>query len=150
MLTRSAPKLTYEGARAVLEAAANKAKEMKLPICIAVVDEGGHLLIFARRDDAKPSSVRVAITKATSAAMRRAATGPLPSEENASVLLSLGMPLASGMNLTCVRGGLPIVWEGTVVGGLGISAGTEQQDEEIARAGLAAIRPTRATPGVSS
>ena len=138
-MTRSAPKLTYEGAAAILNAAAAKAKQMKLPICIAVVDEGGHLLAFARRDDAKPSSAGVAITKATSAALRRAPTGPLPNEENVSLLLSLGMPLASGGKLTCVRGGLPILWEGSVVGGLGISAGTEQQDEEVASAGVAAL-----------
>lgn len=140
MLTKSAPKLTHEGARAILEAAAAKAKEMKLPICIAVVDDGGHLLTFARIDDAKPSSAQVAITKATSAALRRAATGPLPNAENVSVLLSLGMPLASEGKLTCVRGGLPIVWEGTVVGAIGISAGTEAQDEEVARAGVAALK----------
>jgi len=140
MLTKNAPKLTYEGALAVLEAAAKKAAEMKLPICIAVVDDGGHLLAFARINDAKPSSVLVAITKARSAAMRRAATGPLPNADNVSVLLSLGMPLASNGNLTCVRGGLPIEWEGVVVGGIGISAGTEQQDEEVARTGLAALR----------
>ena len=140
MLTTSAPKLTYEGARAILEAAARKAKEMKLPICIAVADEGGHLLAFARIDDAKPSSARVAVTKATSAALRRAATGPLPNAENTSVLLSLGMPLASGGALTPVRGGLPIEWEGSVIGGIGISAGTEAQDEEVAGAGLSALR----------
>jgi glc operon protein GlcG len=140
MMTRSATKLTYEGAAAILDAAAVKARQMNLPICIAVVDDGGHLLAFARRDDAKPSSAGVAITKATSAALRRAPTGPLPNEENVSLLLSLGMPLASGGKLTCVRGGLPILWEGSVVGGLGISAGTELQDEEVARAGLAALR----------
>jgi glc operon protein GlcG len=140
MLTKNSPKLTYEGAQAVMHAAAAKAAEMKLPICIAVVDDGGHLLGFARINDAKPSSVRVAITKARSAAMRRAATGPLPNAENVSVLLSLGMPLASAGALTCVRGGLPIIWEGVVVGGIGISAGTEQQDEEVARAGLAALK----------
>jgi len=140
MFTRNTPKLTYEGAQVLLEAAANKAKEMKLPICIAVVDDGGHLLAFARIDDAKPSSARVAVTKARSAALRRAASGPLPSEENTSVLLSLGMPLASGGNLTCVRGGLPVTWEGTVVGGIGISAGTEAQDEEVARAALLALK----------
>lgn len=140
MLTKNAPKLTYEGARAILEEAARKAKEMKLPICIAVVDEGGHLLAFARIDDAKPSSARVALTKARSAALRRAATGPLPNAENPSVLLSLGMPLASGGALTCVRGGLPIEWEGAVIGGIGISAGTEAQDEEVARAGLTVLR----------
>ena len=140
MMTRSAPKLTYEGAVAILQAAANKAKEMKLPICIAVVDDGGHLLAFARMDDAKPSSAEVAITKATSAALRRTPTGPLPNAENVSVLLSLGMPLATGGKLTCVRGGLPILWEGSVVGAIGISAGTEAQDEEVARAGIAALK----------
>src|SRR4051812_5456470 len=139
MLTRNSPKLTYEGATTVMNAAAAKAAEMKLPICIAVVDDGGHLLAFARMNDAKPSSVRVAMTKATSAAMRRAATGPLPSAKNASVLLSLGMPMASDFHLTCVRGGLPIIWEGVVIGGIGISAGTEQQDEDVARAALAAM-----------
>ena len=46
----------------------------------------------------------------------------------------------AGGNLTCVRGGLPIVWEGTVIGGIGISGGTETQDEELARAGLAALQ----------
>ena len=112
---------------------------MKLPICIAVADDGGHLLAFARINDAKPSSVRVSITKAVSAATRRAATGPLPSKEDVSVLLSLGMPLATDGNLTCVRGGLPVVVSGAVVGGIGISAGTEAQDEEVARAALKAL-----------
>ncbi len=139
MLTKNSLKLTYEGAQALLEAAAKKASEMKLPICIAVADDGGHLLAFARINDAKPSSVRVSITKAVSAATRRAATGPLPSEGNASLLLSLGMPLASAGNLTCVRGGMPVEVSGTVVGGIGISAGSEAQDEEVAQAALKAL-----------
>ncbi len=139
MLTKNSLKLTYEGAQALLEAAAKKASEMKLPICVAVADDGGHLLAFARINDAKPSSVRVSITKAVSAATRRAPTGPLPSEEEVSVLLSLGMPLASGGNLTCVRGGMPVVVSGAVIGGIGISAGSEAQDEEVARAALKAL-----------
>ena len=139
MLTRSSQKLTHEGAQAVLDAAAKKAREMKLPICIAVVDDGGHLLAFARLDDAKPSSIRVSITKAVAAATRRSATGPMPSADNVSMLLSLGLPLASDGTLTCIRGGLPIEWEGAVIGGIGISAGTEAQDEEVARAGVAAM-----------
>ena len=140
MLTKNSPKLTYEGAQAVLEAAAKKASQMKLPICIAVVDEGGHLLAFSRIDDARPSSISVSLTKAVSAATRRTPTGPMPSADNVSVLLSLGLPLASEGTVTCVRGGLPIEWEGAVIGGIGISAGTEAQDEEVARAGLAALR----------
>jgi glc operon protein GlcG len=140
MLTTTAPKLTYEGARAILEAAAAQARAMQLPIVIAVVDEGGHLLAFARMDNAKPSSVPVAITKAASAALRRTPTGPMPNAENPSVLLSLGMPLATDGAVTCIRGGVPLLWEGSVVGGIGISAGTEAQDEEVARAGAAALR----------
>ena len=137
---KTVPKLTYEGAKAILEAAAQKAKEMKLPICIAVVDDGGYLLIFARLDDAKPSSESVAINKARSAALRRAATGPLPSEEKMNVLLSLGLPMASNGIVTPLRGGLPIEWEGAVIGGIGVSAGTQAQDEEVAQAGLAGFR----------
>ena len=132
-------KLTHDGAMKILNAAIQKADEMGQPQCIAIVDDGGHLLVFARINDAKPSSVRVAITKAVSAATRRAATGPLPSEGNASLLLSLGMPLASAGNLTCVRGGMPVVVSGVVVGGIGISAGTEAQDEEVAQAALKAL-----------
>ena len=140
MLTKLSPKLTYIGGVAILEAAAKKAREMKLPICIAVVDDGGHLLAFARIDDAKPSSVRVSLTKAVAAATRRAPTGPMPNAENVNVLLSLGLPLASDGNLTCIKGGLPIEWEGAVIGGVGISAGTQEQDEEVARAGLTGLR----------
>ena len=124
---------------AILGAAAKKASEMKLPICIAVVDDGGHLLAFARINDARPSSVSVSITKAVSAATRRSPSGPMPNAENVSLLLSLGLPVASNGMLTCVRGGLPIEWQGGVIGGIGISAGTEAQDEEVARAGLTAI-----------
>jgi len=139
MLTKNFPKLTYEGAQAILDAARKKAGQMNLPICIAVVDEGGHLLVFARIDDAKPSSVRVSLTKAVAAATRRTPTGPMPSADNVSVLLSLGLPLASDGSLTCIRGGLPIEWQSSVIGGIGVSGGTEAQDEEVARAGLAAL-----------
>jgi len=139
MFTKSSNKLTYPGAMAILEAAAKKASEMKLPICIAVVDDGGHLIAFSRINDARQSSISVAITKAVSAATRRSPSGPMPNAENVSLLLSLGLPLASNGALCCVRGGLPIVWEGAVIGAIGISAGTEDQDEEVARAGLTAL-----------
>ena len=65
---------------------------------------------------------------------------PSHDHSEASVLLSLGMPLASNGNLTCVRGGLPLIYDQTVVGGIGISAGTEDQDEEVARAGAEALQ----------
>lgn len=144
-MIRQAPKLTAQGARAIVEAAEAKAREIGVPQCIAVVDEGGHLLAFSRMDGGKISSVRVAITKAVSAATRRSPTGPMPSAEDPSILLSVGLSLATQGAVTPIRGGLPIVVEGpegkTVVGGIGISSGTEEQDVECARAGVAALKP---------
>lgn len=136
MLTRNNPRLTLEGARAILAAAEKKAREIKVPQNIAVVDEGGHLLLFARMDGAKLSSVEVAITKARAAALRRASTGPSPSSGEPSAILSLGLSLATGGKLTAIRGGLPLLVDGQVVGGIGVSAGTEDEDVEVARAGV--------------
>jgi glc operon protein GlcG len=140
MISRNNLKLTLAGAKAMLAAAEKKATEIKVPQCIAIVDEGGHLLAFARMDGAKVSSVQVAMTKATAAALRRAPTGPVPNAKDVNVLLSLGLPLATGGRLTPIRGGLPIVVEGQVIGGVGVSAGTEDQDVQVAQAALAALK----------
>ena len=139
MLTRNNIRLTLEGARALLAAAEKKAREIKVPQNIAVVDEGGHLLAFARMDGAKLSSVEVALTKARAAALRRASTGPSPNASDPSVLLSLGLPLATDGKLTCIRGGLPLFVEGQCVGGIGVSAGTEDEDVRVAQAGVDAL-----------
>jgi glc operon protein GlcG len=139
MLTRNNIRLTLEGARAILAAAENKAREIKVPQNIAIVDEGGHLLVFARMDGAKLSSVEVALTKARAAALRRTPTGPAPSSAEPSVLLSLGLPLATGGKLTCIRGGLPLMVNGQCVGGIGVSAGTEEEDVQVAQAGVEAL-----------
>ena len=140
MLTRNNIRLTLEGARAILAAAEKKAREIKVPQNVAIVDEGGHLLVFARMDGAKLSSAEVALTKARAAALRRAPTGPSPSTGDPSVLLSLGLPLATDGKLTCIRGGLPLVVDGQCVGGIGVSAGTEDEDVLVAQAGVEALR----------
>ncbi len=139
MKTRPALKLTLEGARAILAAAEKRAADMGVPQCIAVVDEGGYLLAFARMDGGKLSSVQVAITKALSAAIRHTETGPIANGSETSLILSLGLPMATEGRITPIRGGIPIVVEGQVVGGIGVSSGTEEQDVEVARAGLAAV-----------
>jgi glc operon protein GlcG len=139
MLTRGNIRLALEGARAILAAAEKKAREIKVPQNIALVDEGGHLLVFARMDGAKLSSVEVAITKARAAALRRAPTGPSPSAGEPNIFVSLGLPLATDGKLTCIRGGLPLVLEGQCVGGIGVSAGTEDEDVLVAQAGVDAL-----------
>ncbi len=136
MLTRHNIRLTLQGARAILSRAEKKAMEIKVPMNIAVVDEGGHLLAFARMDGAKLSSVEVALTKARAAALRRAPTGPWPPEGEPNVVLSLGLSLATGNQLTAIRGGLPLVVDGQFVGAIGVSAGSEEEDVRVAQAGV--------------
>ncbi len=138
MITRNNARLTLEGARAILAAAEAKALEMRIPQNIAIVDEGAHLLAFARMDGAKLSSVEVALTKARSAALRRAPTGPTPSGDP-TVMNSLGLALASDDRLTCLRGGLPLVVDGQCVGAVGVSGGPEADDVAVAQAGVEAL-----------
>jgi glc operon protein GlcG len=135
MLTKNNVRLTLDGARAILAAAEKKALEIHVPQIIAIVDEGGHLLLFARMDGVKLSSIEVALTKATSAALRRAATAPTP-----SVYLSLGLAFATGGKLTCIRGGLPLMAGDQCVGGIGVSGGTEDEDVLVAQAGVEALK----------
>jgi glc operon protein GlcG len=139
MLSRHNLRLTLEGARAILAAAEQKAREINVPQNIAIVDEGGHLLVFARMDGAKLSSVEVALTKARAAALRRTPTGPAPSPGEPNIILSLGLPLATDGKLTCIRGGLPLLADGQCVGGIGVSAGTEEEDVAVAQAGVDAL-----------
>lgn len=138
-ITLNNPKLTLEGAEAILAAAKAQASRMNKPMNIAVVDDGGHLMSFARMDGAKPASADIAINKAHAAAIRRQNTGPARSGDEVSVLLSLGLAIGSRAHQTPIRGGLMLEVNGQCVGGIGVSAGTEDEDTEVARAGVAAF-----------
>jgi len=142
-VTRNHAKLTLEGARAVLAAAERHAIEIKIPMNIAVVDDGGHLLAFARMDGAKPASIAVSLVKARAAAMRRASTGPAMTGDQVNVALALGLASAASEHQTPIRGGLPLLVDGEVVGAIGVSAGTEDQDLEVARAGVDAFEKAK-------
>jgi len=137
LVTRNHAKLTLEGARAILAAAERRAIEIKVPMNIAVVDDGAHLLAFARMDGAKPASIAVSLVKAQAAAMRRAPTGPAMSGDQVNVALALGLASAASDHQTPIRGGLPLVVDGEVIGAIGVSAGTEDQDLDVARTGAA-------------
>jgi glc operon protein GlcG len=142
LITRNHPRLTLEGGRAVLAAAERRAEEIRVPMNIAVVDDGGHLLAFARMDGAKPASIAIAMVKAQAAAMRRAPTGPAMSGDQINVPIALGLAVAASTHQTPIRGGIPLVVEGQVVGAIGVSAGTEDQDCDVAQAGAAALPKT--------
>jgi glc operon protein GlcG len=140
LVTRNHPKLTLEGARVVLAAAEKRAQEIRCPMDIAIVDDGGHLLAFARMDGAKLSSIEIALLKGRSASARRSATGPAMKDEQPNVLLSLGLAAGNPAEHTPIRGGIPLIVDGEVVGAIGVSAGSEDQDVEVAQAGAAALK----------
>jgi glc operon protein GlcG len=139
LINRNTPRLTLEGARAVLAAAERRAVEIHRPMNIAVVDDGGHLLAFIRMDNAKPSSIEIALTKARAAALRRSPTGAPSKEGSAGLMLGLGLAVASSEQQTPIRGGIPLVVDDQVVGAIGISAGSEDEDVSVAQAGAAAL-----------
>ncbi len=142
LVTQNRVQLNLAGAETVLEAAKKKAAAMGLKSNIAVVDDGGHLLAFARMDGARPASAATAMTKAVSAATFRQETGTLPAKGEPDVLLSLSMQnaaAASGGKITTLKGGVPIVVNGQVIGAVGVGGGTGEQDSEVAKAGIQAL-----------
>jgi glc operon protein GlcG len=143
MITGGQTKLNLAGAERVLAGARARAAAMNLKVNIAVVDDGGHLLAFARMDGARPASVYTALTKATSAATLRQATGPLPpGAEELDVWLNLSVQnaaAASGGKFTTLYGGVLVTLGDQTIGAVGVGGATGEQDAEIARAGIAAL-----------
>jgi glc operon protein GlcG len=143
LVTRNHIRLTLGGAEKILAAAQAKAMQMNLKVNIAIVDDGGHLLAFARMDGARPASSYTAITKATAAATMRTATGPIArGGAEPDVILNLSLlhtAAASGGKMTTLYGGVPVVVDEQVIGAVGCGGATGEQDAEIARAGIAAL-----------
>jgi glc operon protein GlcG len=142
LITRGRIQLNLAGAEKILAAAKRKAAMMKLKVNIALVDEGGHLLAFARMDGARPASGTTALVKAVSAATFRQETGTLPLKGEPDLLLNLSLQnaaLAGGGKITTLKGGVPVVIESQVVGAVGVGGGTGEQDAEIAKAGITAL-----------
>jgi glc operon protein GlcG len=139
LVTGNRSLLNLAGAETILRGARQKAESLKLKVNIAVVDEGGHPIAFARMDGARPASAYTAQTKAVTAATFRQETGPLPPGGEPDVLLNLSLQnaaLASGGKLTTLKGGVPIVLAGQVIGAVGVGGGTGEQDAEVAKAGI--------------
>jgi glc operon protein GlcG len=150
LVLRSQVRLTLAGAQRILDGAQKKAVEMNLKMNIAVVDDGGHMIAFQRMDGARPASGYTATTKAVTAATFRAPSGPIPAGTTApDPLLNLSLQnaaLASGGKLTTLQGGIPVIVDGQVIGGVGVGGGTGEQDATVARAGVEALEAALKTP----
>ena len=130
---KNRPMLTLEDCRKITAAAEAEARKNNWNVCIAILDDGGHLLHLARMDGASPANARIAIEKGRTAAETRRSTA-IWQERVAKRPELLMMP-----HVTPVQGGLPIVAEGTCVGAVGISGVQSHEDEQVAAAGLKAL-----------
>jgi glc operon protein GlcG len=130
-------RLTTEGALKLLSAAITKAKEIGVPECISIVDTGGHLLAFARMDGAFVQSIDSSLMKAMTAASYGEPTG------NIAAGIDIKLAIATQGKRINLPGGLPIVIDGHVVGGIGVGSGTGEQDRIVAEAALGALAGTK-------
>ena len=107
---------------------------------IAIVDAGTHLVAFERMEGAKTTSTSIAIDKAFSAAGHLMTTRSL-SERAGPNGIAFGMHTTNGGRLNIIAGGVPLTdAEGVVIGAIGCSGGTPDQDEEVCEAAIAALQ----------
>jgi uncharacterized protein GlcG (DUF336 family) len=129
-------RLSLEDARVLIAGARTKAEEIGVPMCIAVCDESGQLIAFERMDGGKITSTIIAQDKAYTAAGAKRTTESYGAASQPGSP-AYGINSAIGGRLLVVGGGLPVVVDGEVVGGIGLSSGTPAQDIECAEAGIA-------------
>lgn len=124
--------LTLETAKKIAAAAEAEAKKRGATVVIVVVDDGGHLLLLERLDDTQVASVEVGIGKARTAAIFRRASKIFEDQVRDGRVAALALPGA-----TPLQGGIPIIFENKVIGAIGVSGNTPQEDEDIAKIGAA-------------
>jgi uncharacterized protein GlcG (DUF336 family) len=130
--------LSDGAAKSVLSAVEAKAVDMGVPVVAAVVDDAGILKAFLRMDGTPLGAMQWAIDKAVTAASFRTPTHILDQAMTAATASALASFMAQP-HVTLAPGGLPLAVDGTVVGALGASGGSPQQDQMIAEAGVAAL-----------
>jgi glc operon protein GlcG len=134
--TINVPALDQKGAHTVLQAAKQSAQERNEPSAIAVVDPAGDLLAFERMDDVRPASADLAIGKARTAARLRRSTAEI--EDN----INQGRTAFATAGMFVLRGGMPILVNGVVVGAVGVAGLSKEIDGEIANTAAAALSPS--------
>lgn len=124
-------------AKRVVAAAQAEAVKNKWNVAVAVVDSGGHLVAFERMDTTQFGSVQVALDKAaTAVGFRR----PSKAFEDTVAAGGAGVRIVKLSGATPIEGGFPLVAGGRIVGAIGVSGVTSQQDGRIAGAGAAALK----------
>ena len=131
---KTRPELTLDDCLKIHAAAEAEARRNKWNVAVAILDDGGHLLHFARMDGATPANAGIAIEKGRTAAFSRRSSGKWEEMVKSGRTSMMKMP-----GILPIQGGMPIVVEGACVGGVGVSGVQSAQDEQIAQAGIDAL-----------
>ncbi len=129
--------LTLAEANRVAEQALSKAQELNIKISVAVCDEGGRLVAFNRMDGAIWAGVYGSQGKAVVSVAFGRPSGEMAERADSPIMRGVGA--AEGGHMIPSQGAVPIIRNGVVDGACGVGGGTAQQDEDCARAGVAAI-----------
>ncbi len=132
-------RLSLEEARVLLEGAEEKSREMGIPMCTAVTDESGHLIAFSRMNGAKVTSISIAIDKAfTGACAQR------QSKDYNEIAVpgkpTFGIHVTNQGRFSIIAGGIPVKTGKMIVGSIGVSGGTADEDQQVALAAIEYFR----------
>jgi len=130
---KTKPCLTLDDCRKMIAACEAEARRNNWEVVIAILDDGGHLLMLERMDGATPANAEIAMQKGRSAAISRRSTKMWEDRIKDGRLAMLKMPVLP------VQGGIPVMYQGECVGGIGVSGVQSHEDEQIAQAGADAL-----------
>src|SRR5918997_5760633 len=141
MYVAPAKRLTLAGARKMMKTATAIAERERIPISVAIADGGGHLILFERMEGGRFHTVHSSTTKAVCAASnKRPTTAKGAQGQPLDTSHAIGLALAAGAERwTAMEGGYPIIVDGECIGGIGVSGGTWEFDDRVAREALSAI-----------
>jgi glc operon protein GlcG len=126
---KTKPCLTLDDCKKMVAACEAEARKNNWNVVIAILDDGGHLLMLQRMDGATPANAEIATQKGRSAAISRRSTKMWEDRIKDGRLSMLKMPVLP------IQGGIPIMYQGECVGGIGVSGVQSHEDEQIAQAG---------------
>ncbi|HLX81452.1 MAG TPA: heme-binding protein [Burkholderiales bacterium] len=132
---KTRPQLTLDDCLKISAAAEAEARRNNWIVAIAILDDGGHLLHFARMDGATPANAGIALEKGRTAAISRRSSGKWEEFVKGGRTSMIKMP-----GILPVQGGLPIVVDKVCVGSVGVSGVQSHEDEQIAQAGIDALQ----------
>jgi len=129
--------INLDTAKKIAASAVTEARKNNWTMAVAILDTGGHLVYFEKMDGTQTGSVRVAISKGRSAVLFKR---PTKSFQDMVAAGGEGLRMLRLEGAVPIEGGLPLLMDGKIVGAIGVSGGTSQQDGLVAKAGADTLK----------